>query len=75
MVREAPAIKVTALIDAVVDSIGGVDQRSRVDVHIAIFNHSMLEIVRASEQAPERANARDRILTALAGVIDDTLAP
>jgi len=70
---EAPAIRVTSLIDAVVDSIGGTDQRSRVDVHIAIFNHAMLEIVRASEAAPERAYARDRILDALTRVIDETL--
>ncbi|PIB92290.1 hypothetical protein [Caulobacter sp. FWC2] len=70
---EAPAIRVTSLIDAVVESIGGADQRSRVDVHIAIFNHAMLEIVRASEGAPERAYARDRILAALTRVIDDTL--
>lgn len=71
----SPAIRVTALIDAVVDSVGGADQRERVDVHLAIFNHSMQAIVRASNKAPERARARDRILAALARVIDETLNP
>ncbi|WP_419316798.1 hypothetical protein ACN2C7_10090 [Caulobacter sp. ErkDOM-E] len=74
MDRDAPAIRVTALIDAVVDSVSGGERQSRVDVHIAIFNHSMLEIVRASEEASERADARQRVLNALVGVIDDVLA-
>jgi hypothetical protein len=73
MDSEPPSIKVTALIDAVVDSISAGENHARVDVHIAIFNHAMLEIVRASELASERATARRRILTALTGVIDTVL--
>jgi hypothetical protein len=71
----SPSIRVTALIDAVVDSVGGADQRKRVDVHLAIFSHSMQAIVLASEKAPERARARGRILAALSRVIDETLKP
>jgi hypothetical protein len=74
MDKAVPAIEVPVLIDALVDAIAGTEMQARLDVQIAIFNHTMTAIVDTSRAAQEHAQVPRRVMTALVGFMGEALA-
>lgn len=74
MAKSIPPIEITTLIDALVDAVAGKELQARLDVQIAIFNHTMASIVEASHAAVDQSNMPRRIMRALVRGMDDALA-
>lgn len=71
MSDDLPTIKVTALVDAVVNSLSDGQAGSRADLHLAILHHSVMEIVRAGDESPAGPNPiKAKVSEALLGILD-----
>jgi hypothetical protein len=73
MAKAVPTIEVPALIDAVVDAIAGDGMQARLDVQIAIFNHTMTAMVETRRAASDHARISKKIMAALVDYIGDLL--
>jgi len=74
MAKAVPSIEVPALIDAVVDAIAGEGMQARLDVQIAIFNHTMTAMLQTRRAASAHARISKRIMVALVKYLGDLLA-
>ena len=74
MAKAVPTIEVPALIEAVVDAIAGEGMQARLDVQIAIFNHTLTAMVETRRAASDHARISKRIMVALVKYLGDLLA-
>lgn len=75
LTKDPPTVAVPALLDALVDAIAGKEEtQARLDVQVAIFNHTMTAIVDAGRAADKQSYITKQVMKALVGSMGETLA-
>lgn len=72
--NDAPTIELPALLDALVDAVAGTEMQARLDVYVAIANHTMTAIVDTGRAANEHSYISKQVMKALVGFMGETLA-